>query len=43
MPNFGRLACLALWSVSLWGQGETTSAIVGTVTDERARRLPAPR
>ncbi len=33
MPNFGRLACLALWSVSLWGQGETTSAIVGTVTD----------
>ncbi|MDR3698271.1 MAG: carboxypeptidase regulatory-like domain-containing protein [Candidatus Sulfopaludibacter sp.] len=33
MPNFGRLSCLALLTASLWGQGETTSAIVGTVTD----------
>jgi hypothetical protein len=33
MPNFGRLSCVALLTASLWGQGETTSAIVGTVTD----------
>ena len=33
MPNIARLSCLALLTVSLWGQGETTSAIVGTVTD----------
>ncbi len=33
MPNFVPLSCLALLTASLWGQGETTSAIVGTVTD----------
>jgi len=33
MPNLCRLACLAILTVSLRGQGETTSAIVGSVTD----------
>jgi len=33
MPNSCRAALLAVLTVSLWGQGETTSAIVGSVTD----------
>jgi carboxypeptidase family protein len=33
MPNLWRAALLAAWAVSLWGQGETTSAVVGSVAD----------
>jgi hypothetical protein len=33
MPNLGRSALLAVSTAFLWGQGETTSAIVGSVAD----------
>jgi hypothetical protein len=33
MPNLWRVALLAAGALSLWGQGETTSAIVGSVAD----------
>jgi hypothetical protein len=33
MPNLYRAALLVVWTVALWGQGETTSAVVGSVAD----------
>jgi hypothetical protein len=33
MPNLAWPALLAVGAISIWGQGETTSAIVGLVTD----------
>jgi hypothetical protein len=33
MPNLWQVALLAAGALSLWGQGETTSAIVGSVAD----------
>ena len=33
MPNYGRWRSLAVLTAPLWGQGETTSAIGGSVTD----------
>ena len=33
MPNIYRATLLIVWTVPLWGQGETTSAIVGSVMD----------
>ncbi len=33
VPNIRHVVLLAVWAASLWGQGETTSAIVGSVAD----------
>jgi len=43
MPNLLRAAFLAALTPSLWGQGETTSAIVGTVTDSSGAPIAGAR
>ncbi len=43
MPNFVRAALLVAWTTSLWGQGETTSAIVGSVTDATGAAIAGAR
>src|SRR5579863_8675055 len=41
MPNFRTTARVAFLTVLLWGQGETTSAIGGSVTDPTGAAIPA--
>src|ERR1700693_2812204 len=43
MPNYRGAALAALLTVPLWGQGETTSAIGGSVTDVTGAAIPAAR
>src|ERR1035438_4914363 len=43
MPNFRATVLAAFLTVPLWGQGETTSAIGGSVTDSTGAAIPAAR
>src|SRR5580700_4618896 len=43
MPNFQATVLAAFLTVPLWGQGETTSAIGGSVTDVTGAAIPAAR
>ena len=43
MPNFGVSLLAAFLFFSLWGQGETNSAIGGSVTDVTGAAIPAAR
>jgi hypothetical protein len=40
MPNSWRCALLFVMTISLYGQGETTSAIAGSVTDVTGAAIP---
>src|SRR5580700_9747481 len=43
LPNYRLLFFATFVSISLWGQGETTSAIEGSVTDATGAAIPAAR
>ena len=43
MPNFRATVLAAFLTVPLWGQGETTSAIGGSVTDVTGAAISAAR
>src|SRR5579872_5703330 len=43
MPNLRAALFAAILTVPLWGQGETTSAIGGSVTDVTGAAIPAAR
>src|SRR5580698_10461395 len=43
MPNYRAMVLAAFLTVPLWGQGETTSAIGGSVTDVTGAAIPAAR
>jgi len=43
LPNYRLLLFATFVSISLWGQGETTSAIGGSVTDATGAAIPAAR
>src|SRR5580698_3894163 len=43
MPNLWALVLAAFLTAPLWGQGETTSAIGGSVTDLTGAAIPAAR
>ena len=43
MPNFQATVLAAFLTVPLWGQGETTSAIGGSVTDVTGAAIPTAR
>src|SRR3984885_11354993 len=43
MPNYRTTVLAAFLTVPLWGQGETTSAIGGAVTDVTGAAIPAAR